>query len=83
MSAILNMVLPALLDWMVSGLTKLGRMGWVKYQSASKVRKKKKQINLELKRLQLALKDGYNGEPLNKSQKEEIDRAFSDLVRGY
>ena len=83
LASLLAPMLPKLLDWIVGSFTKLGRSLWVKYKSSSKVRKDKREVDAQLKRLQDALKAGYDGKPLSKSEKREIDEAFSRLVTGY
>lgn len=83
LGSLLAPMLPKLLDWIVAGFTKMGRYLWTKYESSSKISKEQREVDAQLERLKKALESGYDGKPLTKEQKREIDEAFAELVRGY
>ena len=83
LASLLAPMLPKLLDWVVSSITSLGVYLWKKYESGSRLKKSKREVDAQLKRLQSALKAGFDGTPITKDQKREIDEAFTALLIGY
>jgi len=80
---ILAPMLPKLLEFIFKGIGNLGSWLWKKYKKRSDVSKSKDRIDSELDRLKKALEVAFDGTPITDEEKEEINRAFSDLVRDY
>jgi len=76
-------VLPKLLDWITKNLGSVAAWFWSKYKQGAMVRKEKREVTKELKRVQEAMDKAFDGEPILPEEKRELINAFRELIRDY